>query len=104
MTNVYCKYILVNGKYVRMRIENNAFSLFSLVFLFLQDGVGLDICRAISKCEVEIANTYNWRLSALILSQLEILPRCIPSDLINSHFTPMVFNRALNAVSIETDH
>lgn len=50
------------------------------------------------KCEIEIANTYNWRLSALILSQLEMLPRCIPGDLINSHFTPMAFNRALNAV------
>ncbi|XP_046747135.1 serine/threonine-protein phosphatase 4 regulatory subunit 4-like isoform X3 [Diprion similis] len=61
------------------------------------EGVVLDVCRAILKCEVEIANTYNWRLSALILNQLEILPRCIPSDLINSHFTPMVFNRALNA-------
>ncbi|XP_046409698.1 serine/threonine-protein phosphatase 4 regulatory subunit 4-like isoform X4 [Neodiprion fabricii] len=61
------------------------------------DGAILDVCRAILKCEVEIANTYNWRLSALILNQLEILPRCIPSDLINSHFTPMVFNRALNA-------
>ncbi|XP_048510011.1 serine/threonine-protein phosphatase 4 regulatory subunit 4-like [Athalia rosae] len=61
------------------------------------DGVVLDICRAILKCEVEIANTYNWRLSSMILNQLEILPRCIPGDLINSHFTPMVFNRALNA-------
>ncbi|XP_011689633.1 PREDICTED: serine/threonine-protein phosphatase 4 regulatory subunit 4-like isoform X2 [Wasmannia auropunctata] len=57
----------------------------------------MDIGKAILKCEAEIAGTHNWRLASLIHAQLEILPRCFPSDFIYSYFIPMTFSRILHA-------
>lgn len=54
--------------------------------------------KALLKCENEIFNTNNWRLSKLMLEQLEILPKCFPSDYIYTYFVPVILNRALNAV------
>ncbi|XP_057326164.1 serine/threonine-protein phosphatase 4 regulatory subunit 4-like isoform X4 [Microplitis mediator] len=57
----------------------------------------VELGKALMKCENEIFNTNNWRLSKLILQQLEILPKCFPSDYIYTYFVPVALNRALNA-------
>lgn len=59
----------------------------------------MEIGRALLKCESEIAATHNWRLTSLMHSQLEILPKYFPSDFIYSYFVPMTFFRVLHAVS-----
>lgn len=69
----------------------------------MQDATLMEIGRALLKCESEIASTNNWRLSSLMHSQLEILPKYFPSDFIYSHFVPMAFFRILNAVSRESN-
>ncbi|XP_076674641.1 serine/threonine-protein phosphatase 4 regulatory subunit 4 isoform X2 [Andrena cerasifolii] len=61
------------------------------------DATLMEIGRALLKCESEIASTNNWRLSSLMHSQLEVLPKYFPSDFIYSHFVPMAFFRILNA-------
>lgn len=58
----------------------------------------MDIGRALLKCESEIATTNNWRLSTLMFEQMEVLPKCFPSDFIYTYFVPVALNRALNAV------
>ncbi|XP_025990555.2 serine/threonine-protein phosphatase 4 regulatory subunit 4 isoform X2 [Solenopsis invicta] len=57
----------------------------------------MEIGKALLKCEAVIAGTHNWRLASLIHAQLEILPKCFPSDFIYSYFVPMAFSRILNA-------
>ncbi|XP_044009908.1 serine/threonine-protein phosphatase 4 regulatory subunit 4-like isoform X2 [Aphidius gifuensis] len=57
----------------------------------------MDFGTALLKCENLIFNTKNWRLSTNLFEQLEILPKCFPSDYIYSTFIPMIFDRALNA-------
>ncbi|XP_053596607.1 serine/threonine-protein phosphatase 4 regulatory subunit 4-like isoform X4 [Microplitis demolitor] len=63
----------------------------------LESSSVLELGKALMKCENEIFNTNNWRLSKLILQQLEILPKCFPSDYIYTYFVPVALNRALNA-------
>ncbi|XP_018045216.1 PREDICTED: serine/threonine-protein phosphatase 4 regulatory subunit 4-like isoform X2 [Atta colombica] len=57
----------------------------------------IEISKALLKCEAEVAGTHNWRLALLMHTQLEILPKCFPSDFIYSYFIPMAFSRILNA-------
>ncbi|KAK0172362.1 hypothetical protein PV328_005690 [Microctonus aethiopoides] len=61
------------------------------------DSSVIELGRALLKCEGEILNTNNWRLSASIFEQFEILPKCFPSDYIYTYFTPLSISRALNA-------
>lgn len=60
----------------------------------------MEIGKAVLKCEAEIASTNNWRLSAEMLEQLEVLPKCFPNDYIFTYFEPVVMNRILYAVSL----
>lgn len=60
----------------------------------------MEIGKALLKCEAEVAGTHNWRLASLMHTQLEILPKCFPSDFIYSYFIPMAFSRILHAVSL----
>lgn len=57
----------------------------------------MELGRALLKCEGEIFNTNNWRLSSLMFQQLETLPKCFPSDYIYTYFVPLALNRALKA-------
>ncbi|KAK2579506.1 hypothetical protein KPH14_010813 [Odynerus spinipes] len=57
----------------------------------------MEIGRALLKCEAEIASTNNWRLASTMHAQLEILPKCFPSDFIYSYFVPMASSRILHA-------
>ncbi|XP_011881826.1 PREDICTED: serine/threonine-protein phosphatase 4 regulatory subunit 4-like isoform X4 [Vollenhovia emeryi] len=57
----------------------------------------MEIGKALLKCEAEVAGTNNWRLASLMHAQLEILPKCFPSDFIYSYFIPMAFSRILHA-------
>ncbi|XP_077281662.1 serine/threonine-protein phosphatase 4 regulatory subunit 4 isoform X6 [Temnothorax americanus] len=57
----------------------------------------MEIGKALLKCEAEVAGTHNWRLASLMHAQLEILPKCFPSDFIYSYFIPMAFSRILHA-------
>ncbi|XP_070167735.1 serine/threonine-protein phosphatase 4 regulatory subunit 4 isoform X3 [Polyergus mexicanus] len=57
----------------------------------------MEIGKALLKCEAKVASTYNWRLASLMHAQLEILPKCFPSDFIYSYFVPMAFSRILHA-------
>lgn len=59
----------------------------------------MEIGKALLKCEAKVAGTYNWRMASLMHAQLEILPKCFPSDFIYSYFVPMAFSRILHAVS-----
>ncbi|CAL7947775.1 unnamed protein product [Xylocopa violacea] len=61
------------------------------------DSAVMEIGRALLKCESEVAATHNWRLTSLMHSQLEILPKYFPSDFIYSYFVPMAFFRMLHA-------
>lgn len=61
----------------------------------------MPICKALLKCENEIATTNDWRLSALMWAQLEILPKHFSSDVIYKFFVPVAYNRILNAVNIK---
>ncbi|CAK9812642.1 Serine/threonine-protein phosphatase 4 regulatory subunit 4 [Anthophora quadrimaculata] len=61
------------------------------------DSTVMEIGRALLKCESEIAATHNWRLTSLMHSQLEILPKYFPSDFIYTYFVPMAFFRVLHA-------
>ncbi|XP_017788028.1 PREDICTED: serine/threonine-protein phosphatase 4 regulatory subunit 4-like [Habropoda laboriosa] len=61
------------------------------------DSTVMEIGRALLKCESEIAGTHNWRLTSLMHSQLEILPKYFPSDFIYTYFVPMAFFRVLHA-------
>ncbi|XP_043276579.1 serine/threonine-protein phosphatase 4 regulatory subunit 4-like isoform X2 [Venturia canescens] len=61
------------------------------------DSTAMDLVRALLKCEAEIDTTNNWRLSALMLEQMEVLPKCFPSDIIYTYFVPVVVTRALKA-------
>ncbi|XP_015605533.1 serine/threonine-protein phosphatase 4 regulatory subunit 4 isoform X4 [Cephus cinctus] len=61
------------------------------------DSTVMELGRSLLKCESEIARTNNWRLSELMFSQLEILPKCFPSDFIYTYFVPVALNRAANA-------
>lgn len=60
----------------------------------------MDIGKALLKCEAEIAGTHNWRLTALMHVQLEVLPKYFSSDFIYSYFIPVIFSRILHAVSL----
>lgn len=60
----------------------------------------MEIGKALLKCEAEVAGTHNWRLASLMHTQLEILPKCFPSDFIYSYFVPMAFSRILHAVRL----
>ena len=64
----------------------------------MQDSSVMDLGRALLKCEAEIAATNNWRLSASMLEQMEILPKCFPSDFIYTYFVPVALTRALKSV------
>ncbi|XP_014210936.1 serine/threonine-protein phosphatase 4 regulatory subunit 4-like [Copidosoma floridanum] len=55
----------------------------------------VDLGKALIQCEAQISLTNNWRLSALMLGQFEILPRCLSSDFIYAHLVPVVSNRVL---------
>ncbi|CAH0545637.1 unnamed protein product [Brassicogethes aeneus] len=57
--------------------------------------VSLEVCRALLKCEMELFNVLNWRNQQLFIKQIECLPYCVPSDFIHLHFTPMLFNIAI---------
>ncbi|XP_018346143.1 PREDICTED: serine/threonine-protein phosphatase 4 regulatory subunit 4-like isoform X4 [Trachymyrmex septentrionalis] len=57
----------------------------------------MEIGKALLKCEAEVASTHNWRLASLMHTQLEILPKCFPSDFIYSYFVPMAFSRIIHA-------
>ncbi|XP_011061444.1 PREDICTED: serine/threonine-protein phosphatase 4 regulatory subunit 4-like isoform X2 [Acromyrmex echinatior] len=57
----------------------------------------MEIGKALLKCEAEVVGTHNWRLASLMHTQLEILPKCFPSDFIYSYFVPMAFSRILHA-------
>ncbi|XP_031778902.1 serine/threonine-protein phosphatase 4 regulatory subunit 4 isoform X2 [Nasonia vitripennis] len=57
----------------------------------------IDLGRALMKCESEISSTNNWRLAALMLNQLEVLPKCFPSDFIYTYLVPIVVCRVLNS-------
>ncbi|XP_043490793.1 serine/threonine-protein phosphatase 4 regulatory subunit 4-like isoform X2 [Polistes fuscatus] len=57
----------------------------------------MEILKALLICEAEIASTHNWRLASTMHAQLEILPKCFPSDIIYSYFVPLVSFRILNA-------
>ncbi|XP_014477915.1 PREDICTED: serine/threonine-protein phosphatase 4 regulatory subunit 4-like isoform X3 [Dinoponera quadriceps] len=57
----------------------------------------MEIGKALLKCEAEILATHNWRLASLMHTQLEILPKCFPSDFIYTYFVPVVFSRILHA-------
>ncbi|XP_029661070.1 serine/threonine-protein phosphatase 4 regulatory subunit 4-like isoform X2 [Formica exsecta] len=61
------------------------------------DSTLMEIGKALLKCEAKVAGTYNWRLASLMHAQLEILPKCFPSDFIYSYFVPMAFSRILHA-------
>ncbi|XP_053987768.1 serine/threonine-protein phosphatase 4 regulatory subunit 4-like isoform X3 [Hylaeus volcanicus] len=61
------------------------------------DSTLTEIGRALLKCEAEISSTHNWRLTALMHSQLEIIAKYFPSDFIYSYFVPMAFFRILHA-------
>nr|XP_050848751.1 serine/threonine-protein phosphatase 4 regulatory subunit 4-like isoform X3 [Vespula vulgaris] len=61
------------------------------------DSTLMEIGRALLKCEAEIAATNNWRLASTMHAQLEILPKCFPSDFIFSYFVPMSSSRILLA-------
>ncbi|XP_076161067.1 serine/threonine-protein phosphatase 4 regulatory subunit 4 isoform X2 [Ptiloglossa arizonensis] len=61
------------------------------------DSTLMEIGRALLKCESEISSTHNWRLAALMHSQLEIIAKYFPSDFIYSYFVPMAFFRILHA-------
>nr|XP_012225354.1 PREDICTED: serine/threonine-protein phosphatase 4 regulatory subunit 4-like isoform X2 [Linepithema humile] len=61
------------------------------------DSTLMEIGKALLKCEAVIAGTHNWRLASLMHAQLEILPKCFPSDFIYSYFVPMAFSRILHA-------
>ncbi|XP_032676204.1 serine/threonine-protein phosphatase 4 regulatory subunit 4-like isoform X2 [Odontomachus brunneus] len=61
------------------------------------DSTLLEIGKALLKCEAEVSGTHNWRLASLMHAQLEILPKCFPSDFIYSYFVPMAFSRILHA-------
>ncbi|KAK9891382.1 hypothetical protein WA026_014624 [Henosepilachna vigintioctopunctata] len=51
----------------------------------------LEIGRAVLKCHMELSKGVNWRMQTDLLSQLEHLPNCFPSDFIHQHFTPIIF-------------
>ncbi|KAJ8681033.1 hypothetical protein QAD02_016820 [Eretmocerus hayati] len=57
----------------------------------------VDLGRALIKCEAEVSRTNNWRLSALMLNQLEVLPKCFPSDFIYTYLVPNVTKKVLYA-------
>ncbi|XP_011141436.2 serine/threonine-protein phosphatase 4 regulatory subunit 4-like isoform X2 [Harpegnathos saltator] len=61
------------------------------------DSTLLEIGKALLKCEAEVSSTHNWRLTSLMYAQLEILPKCFPSDFIYSYFVPIAFSRILHA-------
>ncbi|XP_011335620.1 serine/threonine-protein phosphatase 4 regulatory subunit 4 isoform X2 [Ooceraea biroi] len=61
------------------------------------DSTLMEIGKALLKCEAEVAGTHNWRLASLMHAQLEILPKCFPSDFIYTYFVPMAFSRILHA-------
>ncbi|XP_058804971.1 uncharacterized protein LOC131672055 [Phymastichus coffea] len=59
------------------------------------DASTIDLGRALIKCESEVSSTNNWRLSALMLNQLEILPKCFSSDFIYTYVVPIIRKRVL---------
>ncbi|KAI4495206.1 hypothetical protein M0804_001407 [Polistes exclamans] len=61
------------------------------------DSTLMEILKALLICEAKIASTHNWRLASTMHAQLEILPKCFPSDIIYSYFVPLVSFRILNA-------
>ena len=67
--------------------------------LYFKDSNSMPICKALLKCENEISLTNNWRLSAMMWAQLEILPKYFSSDVIYKFFVPVVITRILKAVN-----
>ncbi|XP_044595506.1 serine/threonine-protein phosphatase 4 regulatory subunit 4-like isoform X2 [Cotesia glomerata] len=107
------KNYLIRGELIKLLKDDNEQVLQGLIpelsktleLLIQSQSVGIeqlessvvDMGKALLKCENEIFNTNNWRLSKLMLEQLEILPKCFPSDYIYTYFVPVTLNRALNA-------
>ncbi|GLG97256.1 Protein piwi [Gryllus bimaculatus] len=57
------------------------------------DPQSMEIGRAVLKCEAEISETHNWRLHSMLMSQLECLPLCLPSEFLHNYFIPIIFSR-----------
>uniref|UniRef100_A0A0C9REH0 PPP4R4_0 protein n=1 Tax=Fopius arisanus TaxID=64838 RepID=A0A0C9REH0_9HYME len=79
------------GKTLQLFVESQTISKDSIDLPVMEMG------RALLKCEGEIFGTNNWRLSSLMFQQLEVLPKCFPSDYIYNYFVPVALNRALKA-------
>lgn len=110
------KNILIKNDFIKLLKDDNEEVLQGLIphvaqmleLLVQSHGIGteqidssvIELGRALLKCEGEILNTNNWRLSSSIFEQFEILPKCFPSDYIYTYFTPLSISRALNAVRI----
>ena len=60
----------------------------------------MEISRAMTKCQMEISKSYNWRLIVQFLEQLEYLPNCMPPDFIHQYFSPIVLHSAVNGVRL----
>lgn len=89
-------------------LENLVPSVGSILILFLthdtlslerEDGVSNEIAKALLKCLLHLTKGYNWRLTANLLKQMEILPMIFKSEHINLEFTPQTLNCALRGVS-----
>lgn len=59
---------------------------------------GLELGRALTKCQQDIFKKNNWRFKVIFLKELERLPNYFPSTYIHQYFTPVVLNVILKEV------
>lgn len=64
-----------------------------------QDPISNEISKALLKCLAHLMKGYNWRLTASLVKEMEILPMVFKSDQINNDFTPQIVRCALYGVS-----
>jgi hypothetical protein len=59
----------------------------------------VEIGGALLFCEERLSQSNDWRVHALMLEQLSVLPFCLPGDYVYNNFVPALFHRLLHMVS-----
>lgn len=68
---------------------------------FLDEGVVVETCGAVLRCEEQVMNGSAWRMQADMLSQLAALPLCLPCNAVHDLLLPRLWHRIETMVAVQ---
>lgn len=60
---------------------------------FVDESVVIETCGAVLRCEEQVMNTSSWRMQSDMLSQLAVLPLCLPCNAVHDLLIPRLWQR-----------